>query len=112
MLFFLFFLMNPRSIAYDAAGKILVVGQRVSAWTLEGQPVHQWGQGTVKYAYGVAIDTSATSTTTASWFISSFYLVVMCSLWHKKVKIKRQNYLPLYKLSTFDGKEQALGHTL
>ena len=48
------------SIAYDAAAKVLVVGEddKVSAWTLEGQPVHQWGQGTVLTAYGVAIDPS------------------------------------------------------
>jgi len=51
---------NPCSIAYDAAAKVLVVGEidKVSAWTLEGLLVHQWGKGTVNYAYGVAIDPS------------------------------------------------------
>jgi len=51
---------NPCSIAYDAAAKVLVVGEidKVSAWTLEGQLVHQWGQGTLNVAYGVAIDPS------------------------------------------------------
>jgi len=50
----------PRSIAYDAAAKVLVVGEydKVSAWTLEGQLVHRWGQGTLNVAYGVAIDPS------------------------------------------------------
>jgi len=48
------------SIAYDAAAKVLVVGDadKVSAWTLEGQLVHQWGKGTVRHAWGVAIDPS------------------------------------------------------
>ena len=51
---------NPYSIAYNAAARVLVVGEfdNVSAWTLEGQLVHQWGQGTVKRAFGVAIDPS------------------------------------------------------
>jgi len=46
--------MNPRSI------KVLVVGgdDKVSAWTLEGQLVHQWATGTGTYAYGIAIDPS------------------------------------------------------
>jgi len=50
----------PRSIAYDVTAKILVVGEedKVSAWTLEGLLVHQWGKGTVRTAYGVAIDPS------------------------------------------------------
>jgi len=50
----------PYSIAYDVTAKILVVGEddKVSAWTLDGQLVHQWGKGTVNYAYGVAIDPS------------------------------------------------------
>jgi len=52
--------MNPRSIAYDAAAKVLLVGEndKVSAWTLEGQLVHQWGKDTVNVAHGVAIDPS------------------------------------------------------
>ena len=51
---------NPYSIAYDVAARVLVVGdnEKVSAWTLEGQLVHQWGRGTVKRAFGVAIDPS------------------------------------------------------
>jgi len=46
------------STAYDAAAKVLVVGEfdNVSAWTLEGQLVHQWGKGAVNAACGVAID--------------------------------------------------------
>jgi len=46
------------SIAYDAAATVLVVGEfdNVSAWTLEGQLVHQWGKDTVTAACGVAID--------------------------------------------------------
>ena len=50
--------MNPRSIAYDAAAKVLLVGEndKVSAWTLEGQLVHQWAQNTS--AWGFAINSS------------------------------------------------------
>jgi len=46
------------SIAYDAAATVLVVGEfdNVSAWTLEGQLVHQWGKDTVTATCGLAID--------------------------------------------------------
>jgi len=48
------------SIVYDAAAKVLVVGEKdtVSAWSLEGQLVNRWDKGDERYEYGVAIDPS------------------------------------------------------
>jgi len=53
-------MINMTSIAFDTAAQVLVVGEnyKVSAWSVEGQLVHQWGNSTKCYAYGVAIDPS------------------------------------------------------
>jgi len=49
---------DPRSLAFDAAAQVLIIGERdkVSAWTLGGELVHQWAQGTIDVAYGVTVD--------------------------------------------------------